>query len=177
MIRILTRCKLSERGVSDTPLASCFTCTSLHNAKLTTKTSFNFVELFCEHSEKKIYALKMNCFDFHHIAKNILNISILVDESNAITSPSIFCLKHVVQATILPIEKHSLTPAIFFLLKNTFFGFFVRLIFVFRWRLIANHRSLQLREFFIVIYKTPEQMLLFVHKNKFSHFFFSLSRR
>lgn len=43
---------------------------------------------------------------------HILNISILVDGSNAITSPSIFCLKHVVQATILPIEKHSLTPAI-----------------------------------------------------------------
>lgn len=44
--------------------------------------------------------------------KRILNISIFVTESNASTSPSTFLWKHVVQATILPIEKQSLTAAI-----------------------------------------------------------------
>lgn len=50
----LTRCKLRERGVSDAPVASCFTCTSLHNDKLTTKTSFNVVELLCGHSANEL---------------------------------------------------------------------------------------------------------------------------
>lgn len=45
--------------------------------------------------------------------KRILKISILVNWSNAKTSPSIFWLKQVVHATVLPIEKQSLTAAIF----------------------------------------------------------------
>lgn len=45
--------------------------------------------------------------------KNLLRTSILVDGSNANTSPSITCLKQVTHDTVLPIEKHSLIPVIF----------------------------------------------------------------
>lgn len=58
-----------------------------------------FVFVFCLFSRKK----------------RILKINILVDGSKAKTSPSITCLKQVVHETVLPIEKHSLTPAIFWI--------------------------------------------------------------
>lgn len=50
--------------------------------------------------------------DWVLLEKRILKINILVDGSKAKTSPSITCLKQVTHETVLPIEKHSLTPAI-----------------------------------------------------------------
>lgn len=67
----------------------------------------------------KIFMWKNSMWDraeacplFIFFKKRILKISILVIWSNAITSPSMLCLKQVVHDTILPMEKQSLTAAI-----------------------------------------------------------------
>lgn len=170
---IRTRCKLSERGLSDAAMASRFTCTSLHRDKLTIKTSFKFVEPFCRHSANEFMHLndKHDLSQLRETWNGTYSISAfwLTDRMQQLRPQyfvwSMLCRQRYFQSKNI----HWHRPFYTFLFLPFLVGFFVSLS-LYRQCLII-HRLSQFREINCKS-NDPTPMLLFAHKIKFSLFFF-----